>query len=116
MELEMPDFDNLMQMAQNHPYQLERLRAQLTEQMISSAPESLQPRLRGLQFQIDCRRKLSKTPMSACIHITNMMHQSLEELRLVLNDSSAQTSCKASSNADILPFPSSPWSPTKRQS
>jgi hypothetical protein len=117
MKQEMPNFDTLLHLAQHDPQQLEDLRDQLARKTINSAPEPLRKRLRGLQFQIDAKRRLAKTPLSACIHISNMMHQSLEELSEVLNRPSAKSanshnrgkrrihSQQQNFDADILPFP-----------
>jgi len=81
----LPEFDILMQMAQEQPEELEKLRASMAKRLIESAPERLQHRLRGIQFQIDSQRKLSKNPMTSCLTISSMMQESFENLRAVLN-------------------------------
>lgn len=50
----------------------------------------MQRKLRGLQFHIDMEIRRSKTPMAACIKISEMMHGSLSKLRSALNDQSKQ--------------------------
>lgn len=85
MNQDLPEFDVLLQLAQEAPQELERLRLQLAHSTISSAPKQLQKRLHGLQFQIDAKRTLAKTPLLACMQISEMMHQSFEQLRLILN-------------------------------
>ncbi|MEE8056261.1 MAG: DUF3135 domain-containing protein [Pseudomonadales bacterium] len=111
MNQEMPDFDILLQIAQEDPQQLERLRLRLAHKTINSAPKSLRKRLRGLQFQIDAKRATSKTPLAACIHISNMMHQSFEQLRKALNDppkdAPSTPKKKNAADANIIPFPNS---------
>ncbi len=110
MEQKMPSFDTLLRMAQENPYQLEQLRNQLANTTINSAPEPLRQRLRGLQFQIDSKCKLAKTPLSACITISNMMHQSLDDLRQILNGTTTKKipniNKGESFDAVILNFPS----------
>lgn len=110
MKQEMPDFDVLLRLAQNDPEQLEQIRQQLTIEMIDSAPSYIRRRLRGLQFKIDSTRALAKTPMAACIQLTEMMHQSFEELRgalnsLHINSSPPPHEQMATCRAQIIPFP-----------
>lgn len=81
----LPEFDILMQMAQEQPEELEKLRSSMTKRLIESAPEQLQQRLRGIQFQIDSQRQLSKNPMTSCMAISGMMQESFENLRALLN-------------------------------
>jgi len=85
MTQDLPPFDELMRMAKDEPEKLEELRVKLSQQTIDAAPEKLQPRLRGLQFQVDAKRRLAKNPLSACIQISEMMHQSFAELYEALN-------------------------------
>ncbi|MNC67473.1 hypothetical protein D3C75_1179740 [compost metagenome] len=40
-----------------------------------------QRRLRGLQFRIDCQRRLAKNNLDSCIRIANMMHDSVYAMR-----------------------------------
>lgn len=110
MKQEMPDFDVLLGLAQNDPEQLEQIRQQLTVETINAAPGYLRRRLRGLQFKIDSTRTLAKTPLAACIQLTQMMHQSFEELRGALNSphfAEPSVACDRvrHHNAIIIPFP-----------
>lgn len=83
---EWPSFDELKRWAEHSPERLEAFRSQEIEAIISSAPEHLQRRLRGLQFQVNCQRQLHKSPMGSCIAISKMMHQSLNRLQEALSD------------------------------
>lgn len=108
MNNELPNFDTLLRIAKQDPEQLEQIRIQLAQQTISQAPEHLRPRLRGLQFQIDIKRKLAKTPLAACIQLSNMMHRSFMELcetvhRPIIGDS-ARRQNEHLSEAEILTF------------
>ncbi len=84
--MELPDFDQLVEMAQHRPQELEALRTALVEEVIASARGDRQRKLRGLQFQIDMARRKSKSPLGACIRISELMYESLAELRECLND------------------------------
>ena len=85
MAQDMPSFDTLVHLAQDNPDQFEAVRKQLTDELINSAPKRMHKRLRGIQFRVDTKRRLAKNPMAACLEISKMMHQSLDELRQVLN-------------------------------
>lgn len=92
----LPDFDELLLLAQSDPKKLETLRQEMCEELINSAPHEKQRRLRGLQFQIDMEREKSTSPMGACIRISQMMHESFDELRVHLNQlSETQSQVKA---------------------
>lgn len=88
--LELPDFDQLVKLAQEDPEALEALRKKLCEALIQQAPESYQRRLRGLQFKIDMERRRAKTPMAACVKLSKLMQDSFYKLRVALNEASSQ--------------------------
>ncbi len=85
-EFALPDFDELKRLADERPAELEQLRQDLCARVIEKAPEAMQARLKGLQFRIDAERRLSSSPMGACIRISRMMNESLADLSLALND------------------------------
>lgn len=88
--LELPEFDQLVKLAQEDPQALENLRQTLCQNLIAQAPESYQHRLRGLQFKIDMERRKAKTPMAACIKLSSMMQDSFHQLRSALNEVTGQ--------------------------
>lgn len=87
MKIDNFDIDELMQLAEKDPEGLEQLRLREVEKLISKAPSSMQRRLRGLQFQIDCHRKLHSNPMGSCVAISQMMLDSLRKLNFALHGS-----------------------------
>jgi Protein of unknown function (DUF3135) len=108
MEQDIPNFDTLLRIAEQNPNQLEELRCQLAQRTINQAPERLRPRLRGLQFQIDSKRKLAKTPLAACIALSNMMHRSFVDLCDSVNNPMDAHESGQNNNevgADVVPFP-----------
>lgn len=105
MKTDLPDFDVLLEMAEKRPEQLESLRSELIESVISSADEACQRRLRGLQFRIDATRRASGTPMAACIRISEMMHESLHSLQACLNEPWAYTSAQQAQRSGGLSDP-----------
>ena len=98
-----PSFDTLLMLAEHDPKQLEKIRRHLSERIIDSAPEYLRPRLRGLQFRIDATRRRAKNPLDACIQLSGMMFESLEELRAALNGTPVHRAGNRRC-AQILPF------------
>lgn len=71
------DFDEWKDLASIDPDAFERRRQAVIDEFLSSVPESRQRRLRGLQFRIDMERRRARTPMGACIRISQMMWDSL---------------------------------------
>ena len=92
LQSKLPEFDELLKLAENNPEELEKLRRTLVDQVIQAAPERLQRRLQGLQFQIEAQCRIAGSPMAACIKISEMMHDSFSHLRYMLNDHLAQRS------------------------
>lgn len=79
------DIEQLLTLAQTDPAALEALRDKRTEALIARASPDSQRRLRGLQFQIDCQRRIHKTPLGACVAISQMMMVSLAKLNGALH-------------------------------
>jgi hypothetical protein len=74
----------LAALAKSDPRALEKLRQEATHALINDAPDHLQRRLRGLQFQIDMEVRRSKSHLQSCIRVSQMMHDSLSEMRQTL--------------------------------
>ena len=68
-------FDYLATLAADDPGSFEAARQLMIDSLIESAPPQVQPRLRGLQWQVDQVRALTPSPMGACVKISNMMWQ-----------------------------------------
>jgi len=66
-------FDDWYQLAINDPEAFEEARLAAIESCLADIPEDRHQRLRGLQWRIDTLRTQSKTPLSACVKIYNMM-------------------------------------------
>lgn len=98
------DPQNLMEIARSNPEELERIRVREVEQLISRAPAHLKQRLRGLQFQIDCKRRLHKTPLGACIEISKMMFDSVYSLNEALHGRDSEPYANKT-QARLLEFP-----------
>ncbi|HMM76728.1 MAG TPA: DUF3135 domain-containing protein [Gammaproteobacteria bacterium] len=70
-------FDFWAKLAAEDPASFEEARQLMIDSLIESAPPERQPRLRGLQWQIDQVRARTPHPMGACVKISNMMWDKL---------------------------------------
>ena len=107
MKYEFPDVDTLMEIAKNDPDALDRIKQEAVDDLINSAAEKDQQRLRGLQWQVDMELKKSKNPMEGCIKVSEMMHEKLWELRAALQNQEEgefEPYFEEDLNAEILPF------------
>ena len=100
----MLSFDDMAYLAEHAPEELEAFRKRICGEVIASAPESVRPRLEGLQFVVDMERKRSHSNLDACIRISRMMHESLHDLSKALNDPQGYMEAKRSASAAIVPF------------
>lgn len=105
------DFSEWSNLAHTDPQAFEKKRELAIESVILSMPHDKQQRIRRLQWRIDQERKLSKSPMAACIRLSNMMWDNvlgenglLDHLRYVDVDKSAQKRDWLSTS-NILHFP-----------
>lgn len=81
MATQLPSFDVLMDLAQNHPEKLENIRRSLSEEIIRDASPRIRHRLEGINFKVDMERQRSKNPLQSCIRITALMHDSFNQMR-----------------------------------
>jgi len=103
---ELPSFEYLSKLASEDPEKLEQIRAQQVENLIESAPQQYQRRLRGIQFQVDCARRKHNNPLAACIEISSMMYDSLHRLNKALTTPAGSSSeVEEKESADVLSFP-----------
>lgn len=110
MRLQNLDINQLMKLAEENPDELERLRQREIKQLIDGAPEDMQRRLRGLQFQIDChRQKHNSSPMGSCMAISRLMIDSLNKLNQALHgtidDAEQNAKPERKTVASVLSFP-----------
>lgn len=85
---ELPDFDTLRTLHRNDPQALERLRHDLTRQVVDSAPSSARRRLEGLQFRINMELERAGSAEARYRRLSHMMYESFAELNQCLNNPS----------------------------
>ncbi len=71
------DFDHWARLAAEDPERFERERAEALAGIIAEAPDSIRPRLTGLQWQLDQVRDRADAPMGACMRMYRMMWDSV---------------------------------------
>lgn len=103
---DLPSFDELLSLAQQDPNKLESLRKELVASTINSAPDDMQERLKGLQFTIDMEVRRSKNPMSSCMKLSELMHESFGKLRTALGNEGPAISPNIDTPADVICFES----------
>ncbi len=108
MQKPLPSFEHMLDMAKNDPEALEQLRLEMVRDVINAASANDRQRLHGLQFQIDGQRLVSKNPMQACIEISKMMHNSLQQLKTFIEGHTGEAPLPQGQPepAKILNFPS----------
>lgn len=78
---DLPAVDDLIDLAKNQPEELEALRAKLFHELVDNAKtESRKRRLHGTQFVIDMHKRKAKTPLAACLKISELMWDRTLEL------------------------------------
>jgi len=88
------DFDEWLELSKRDPETFESRRLESIEELINSAPEDRQHRLRCLQWKIDRVRDKMSTPLAACVAISDMMWDSLDKLNQLYHDCESVTSGK----------------------
>ena len=105
-------------MARDDPVGYEEFRREIIENFIDNAPERLKPRLRGIQFRVDCLRQLSTSSLGATVRIYELMWGSFLALNsnwqefVRIKDGVSRTRYSSGSagkhparNAQVLQFP-----------
>jgi len=67
------DFDTWSEIARTDPQAFEEMWVARIQSVIDGAPEANRERLRCLQWRIDQERRLARTPLAACLKISDMM-------------------------------------------
>jgi hypothetical protein len=104
------DFTHWSELAINDPEAFEAERSEVIEQAINEASPEKRQRLHGLQWRIDQVRLLARTPLSACMEMSQMMWDSvmgeyglIDILQQPLNQQ--HTNKPRPDHGHILPFP-----------
>lgn len=104
------DFSEWSSLASTDPKAFEKRRELAIETAIQAMPDDKQQRMRRLQWRIDQERRLSKTPMAACIRLSNMMWENVLGENGLLDHLShaelvAHGQTRSLDNSNVLSFP-----------
>ena len=104
------NFKEWSELAQADPASFEAKRSRVINEAIRRVPADRQQMLRGLQWRVDRVRELKRTPLAACIAITDMMwdtfgdlHQSYIKLAEIKPGEKLPRDTRP--KATVLPFP-----------
>jgi hypothetical protein len=78
--LELPSHEVLSRLACEDPQKFELLRRELVESFIENAPARVKPRLRGIQFRVECVRRLSRSALGSAVGVYELMWTSFLRL------------------------------------
>ncbi|MDO8909297.1 MAG: DUF3135 domain-containing protein [Pseudohongiella sp.] len=102
---ELPDFDTLMKLHKEDPEALERLRQNLTSELMNKASDHTRRRLEGLQFRINMELRRASNPTARFLRLSDMMQESFHELNYCLNNPvDAVIARQNTQKADIVPL------------
>lgn len=111
------DFDEWAQLAKQDKLAFEEKRTEILRQLIESCAsnDNNLRRLNGLQFQINMIRRKHKSPMGACVAISEMMMDKLYELmtldiaELILNaeNKTENKTDDKTASGNVIPFKTS---------
>jgi len=104
------DFKEWSELAQSDPDRFEARRNRVINEAIRRVPVDRQQMLRGLQWRVDRVRELKRTPLAACIAITDMMWDAFSDLhhsyvKLAEIKPGQKIMIEKRPRADIIPFP-----------
>ena len=97
------DFDHWLELAKSDPDGFEALRTKPINEAIERFAQTRQGHLRRIQWRVDKVRERSRTPMAACIAISNMMWDSFHHLNLTYKQLYEQVS---NGDYEVQPLPS----------
>ena len=112
-ELENLSFDDWKRLHEKDPGQFDYYRKRMLEHQINLAPEDIQPRLRGLLFQLEGESARSRTILDYNCRLSEIMMELVEQLReqlQLISDAQLAVNVIEEPNlpsAEIIPFRSS---------
>ncbi len=100
------DFDKWAELAQIDPHAFEELRTQVLSNALNKIDKQRRHKFECMQWRIDQIRQTSKTPLSCCIKISQLMWSSFDKLVLQYYDEATQknTTAITKKSATILHF------------
>jgi len=106
------DFEQWAELAQKDPDAFEKCRAQLLAIALNRIPTTRRHKFECLQWRIDSIRYKTKTPLFACMKISQLMWSSFDELQRTCNrvNSNVSLLTKKQKSATVISFRAQPKS------
>lgn len=98
------DFNAWAALARTDPEGFARRRLAWINAAISSAQRKNRARLERLQFRIDAKRRLARTPVNACLQLSAMMWDSFFDMKESLASFSGQPNLHIGNKPDVVPL------------
>jgi hypothetical protein len=101
------DFDKWAELAKINPDAFEKLRSQYLTNVLNKIAEPRRHKFECLQWKIDQIRHTTKSPLSACIKISNLMWSSFDKLAEQYDHTESDCVLRAETphkTATIMPF------------
>ena len=103
------DFERWARIAKDDPERFEQLRREAIDEVINNATSTNQDRLRGLQFQIDAKRRLSSNALGSCIQMSSMMldhfyNEMVTSLNALVSGDLESLKVPAIDNSNVIPL------------
>ena len=105
-----PAHETLARLAREDQRSFETLRRELIESLINGAPDTIQLRLRQLQFRIDGIRQRSRSPLGAAVKIQKLMWDNFLRLNDQLQEFSSPRRGPQRAETGSIGQPASPHS------
>lgn len=83
---ELPSFDELIEIHQANPDELDEVRRQLSNQLIEGSSERYRRRMHGLMFQIEMTLRKGKNPIHRSVLLSQMLHKYTHQLHSAIDD------------------------------
>jgi hypothetical protein len=106
--VDLPSHEELAQLASDNPQAFEALRQEVIDSFIEHAPTRLEARLRGLQFRVDCQRRLSHSALGATVRVYQLMWESFLDLNDGWQTLVKEVDARLSPHAVDPPAPAAP--------
>ena len=103
------DFERWMRIAKDDPRRFELLRQEAIDEVINNASKKNQARLRGLQFHIDAKRRISGSALGSCIQMSTMMldqfyNEMVTSINALVNDDIDALKVSSAENCKVIPL------------
>lgn len=84
--MKVPSFDTLVELFQRDPEMFEKVRKRLIKEHIDQLPEDKKKRAEQMQFTIESKLSLKKTPLSRFYEMQRLLYEGFGKFQEVISD------------------------------